>query len=95
MEEYPLERIPAGSRYHDAMVRNRLNRYGSLTYRPYEMTQNYYRHHSRVLDFFKDKRDMLLEMNIIAGEGWEALCSFLEIPVPDVPFPVQIADISP
>ena len=26
-------------------------------------------------------------MNICAGDGWERLCEFLDVPVPDVPFP--------
>ena len=43
-------------------------------------------HSKGVLKFFQ-KRDDLLVMNICAGEGWGALCSFLKCPVPDQPFP--------
>jgi hypothetical protein len=28
-------------------------------------------------------------MNICDGEGWEKLCSFLNKPIPDVPFPKE------
>jgi CheY-like chemotaxis protein len=41
----------------------------------------------RVRDFFADKSDRLLTMNIFAGDGWAKLCDFLDRPVPDCPFP--------
>ena len=31
--------------------------------------------------------DRLLVMNMPAGDGWEKLCGFLGLPVPDLPFP--------
>ena len=47
----------------------------------------YERHHDSVLDYFKDRPDDLLRINISAGEGWAALSSFLGLPVIDIPFP--------
>lgn len=37
--------------------------------------------------FFKNNSKQFLEMKICNGDGWEKLCKFLEVPVPDVPFP--------
>jgi len=44
----------------------------------------------RVRQFFENKPgDRLLEMNIIGGDGWEPLCSFLDCDVPNRPFPYR------
>jgi len=40
----------------------------------------------QVTCYFKDK-DNLLMLNICDGEGWEKLCPFLDISIPDAPFP--------
>ena len=34
-----------------------------------------------------DVVQLLLEMDIIAGDGWEVLCPFLEVSIPAEPFP--------
>jgi hypothetical protein len=34
-----------------------------------------------------DRPRDLLVLDTLAGEGWEALCPFLDVPVPDKPFP--------
>ena len=44
-------------------------------------------HERRVRAYFADRPDDLLVIDISAGEGWEALCPFLGVPVPDKPFP--------
>jgi 3'-phosphoadenosine 5'-phosphosulfate (PAPS) 3'-phosphatase len=40
-----------------------------------------------VMDYFKDRPQDLLVLNVTAGEGWEKLCPFLGKPIPDLPFP--------
>lgn len=42
---------------------------------------------SAVLEYFSQRPDKLLVMNVAAGDGWEKLCSFLGKPIPDIPFP--------
>ena len=42
-----------------------------------------------IKEYFKNRQNDLLVMNICDGEGWEKLCSFLNKPVPDVPFPKE------
>jgi hypothetical protein len=44
-------------------------------------------HHSRVRAYFADRPNDLLVMNIVAGDGYDVLCPFLGLPVPDDPFP--------
>jgi len=40
-----------------------------------------------IIEYFKDRSDQLLVMNITKGDGWEKLCKFLDKPIPDQPFP--------
>ena len=44
-------------------------------------------HHDRVRTHFADRPESLLEMDIGAGDGWELLCPFLGLDVPEVAFP--------
>ena len=46
----------------------------------------YRRHNTDVIAHFA-RRECLLTMDITAGDGWKTLCDFLEMPVPDQPFP--------
>ncbi len=52
-----------------------------------------------VLEYFKDRPDDLLVIDISNGEGWEKLCPFLGKPAPNIPFPksnvTQIAWLNP
>jgi len=50
-------------------------------------TQRYERHNREVRDYFKDRPEDLLELNITLNEGWEKLCPFLGLPVPKTAFP--------
>jgi len=47
----------------------------------------YERHNREVLDYFKDRPDDLLVMQITEGDGWEKLCPFLGLDPPPCPFP--------
>ena len=40
-----------------------------------------------VRDYFKDRPNDLLVLDIIGGDGWDKICPFLNKPVPDIPFP--------
>lgn len=47
-----------------------------------------YREHERdVRRYFRGRPDDLLVLDICGGQGWERLCPFLGLPVPDAPFP--------
>jgi 3'-phosphoadenosine 5'-phosphosulfate (PAPS) 3'-phosphatase len=42
---------------------------------------------SGVYQYFNNRTQDLLVMDIAAGDDWEKLCSFLDVPIPDIPFP--------
>jgi hypothetical protein len=44
-------------------------------------------HNAQILDFFSDKPDQFIKMDIAQGDGWNVLCPFLGIDPPDEPFP--------
>lgn len=44
-------------------------------------------HHRNCLNFFADKPDRLLVMNVVAGDGWNKLAPFLGASIPAMPFP--------
>ncbi|HEX8475252.1 MAG TPA: sulfotransferase [Pyrinomonadaceae bacterium] len=44
-------------------------------------------HVRNVREYFKERRGDLLLMDICGGDGWEKLCAFLGVAVPNAPFP--------
>lgn len=44
-------------------------------------------HNKNVIQYFQDRPQDLLVMNLAQGDGWEKLCPFLETDVPDTTFP--------
>lgn len=61
--------------------------FGTQEFDPEAWLAGYRRHTARVLEYFADRPQDLLVMNITAGDGWEKLCPFLGKPIPAVPFP--------
>jgi len=61
--------------------------YGMHGYERERFTYVYQRHVSGVREYFRDRPDGLLVLDICGGEGWERLCPFLGLPVPALPFP--------
>lgn len=49
--------------------------------------RRYEAHNAEVLEYFSDRPDDLLVVDITAGGGWTPLCRFLDVEIPDVPFP--------
>jgi hypothetical protein len=49
--------------------------------------ERYERHNREVRDYFRERPDDLLEMDITQGDAWEKLCPFLGVPVPQADFP--------
>ena len=49
-------------------------------------------HHAAVLAHFADRPGDLLVLDIGAGAGWDDLCLFLGVDVPDAPFPWEGRD---
>lgn len=49
--------------------------------------ERYERHNHEVIEYFKNRTQDFLILDITRGEGWEKLCPFLEKPIPTVSFP--------
>ncbi|MGO8754246.1 MAG: sulfotransferase family protein [Gallionellaceae bacterium] len=47
---------------------------------------SYERYNDAVKTYFIGRSNLLV-MNLEAGDGWDKLCSFLDLPVPDIDFP--------
>ena len=52
-----------------------------------DIIKEYEERNKEIIEYFKDKPNQLLVLDIIKGEGWENLCTFLGKDIPDVPFP--------
>jgi hypothetical protein len=61
--------------------------YGTLRFSADRFRYVYERHVAEVRAYFRDRPGDLLELDILGGEGWEKLCEFLGVPVPEEPFP--------
>ena len=70
-----------------ALTRLHLDLYGRTVFDRKKFTKAYDRHVRDVYSYFKQREKDLLVINICKGEGWEKLCSFLNKPIPEEPFP--------
>lgn len=49
--------------------------------------EKYVQHNQAVRAFFADKKASFLEVCWEKGDGWDEICSFLDLPLPNLPFP--------
>ena len=61
--------------------------YGRRTFDREIFLARYRRHNSDVREYFRDRPEDLLVMDMDAGAGWEELCGFLKVSVPAVGYP--------
>lgn len=61
--------------------------YGSPHYNEDRYSYVYDTHEEGIRRYFSGRPDDILIIDISAGEGWEKLCPFLGIPIPEEPFP--------
>ncbi|MBD2090787.1 hypothetical protein H6F67_13080 [Microcoleus sp. FACHB-1515] len=61
--------------------------YGCYEFNRDRMSYVFDQHIKNVTEYFKDRPDSLLVLDICGGEGWEELCAFLGTPAIDQPFP--------
>jgi hypothetical protein len=85
--EYIFDRHPITSRDQDEAIMRRMLLGETVRFERDKAIAARERHHADVRRYFADRPDDLLEMNIVAGDGWETLCPFLGLPIPDAPFP--------
>ena len=62
--------------------------YGTYTFNEEQFSYAYDLHYRNVVEYFKERPESLLIINIFEGEVWEKLCPFLNIPVLNKPFPL-------
>jgi hypothetical protein len=65
----------------------RVRIYGAVQPKQKHFSSAYDRHHDEVTSYFNRSASRCLRMNIAGGEGWDKLCRFLDVPLPDTPFP--------
>ena len=69
------------------MKLNRMRTYGRLHYERESYIEVYHRWNLEISEHFQG-RDNLIRMNIISGDGWGALCPFIDAKLDrEVPFP--------
>lgn len=56
---------------------------------PYKCMRRFKRHNREVRQYFKDRPDDLLEIDLSKGHQWEQICPFLGIDIPEQPFPMS------
>lgn len=61
--------------------------YGCQRYSIDRLSYVYDLHYRNVVDYFRNKDNSLLIMNINDGDGWEKLCPFLGLEIPQTEFP--------
>lgn len=62
--------------------------YGTICFDRQKFLDGYQKYNREVKDYFAGREDLLI-MNICQGDGWEKLCPFLGVPIPNVPFPFK------
>ena len=65
----------------------RVELFGQLNYNEDVFRDTYKQHKLEVVEYFKDRPDDFIIMDICAGDGWEKLCPLVDKPTPQVPFP--------
>jgi hypothetical protein len=52
-----------------------------------QIIREYEERNRQIIEYFKDRPNDFLVMNIINEDGWDKLCNFLDKPIPKKPFP--------
>jgi hypothetical protein len=100
---YPDARFVLTIRSTDSWIRSTVNYFGTRTtpmrqwiYGPEAgcpqghedvYVRRYEQHNRDVLAYFRDRPGDLLVMDLTRGDGWDKLCAFLGVAVPDTAFP--------
>ena len=71
---------PFSNRVHKAL-------YGRIDFDAPTFLARYRQHNQEVKEYFKDRPDNLLVMDMEARAGWNELCEFLHVPIPSVDYP--------
>lgn len=73
----------------------RISIFGSCVFNKEQLIYIFRLHKKNVCEYFKDRPQDLLIMDIDNGDGWDKLCGFLNMRIPEgIKFPHQIPNIS-
>ena len=77
-------------------MHSRIDIFGTYKFHAERCVYVYRLHKKNAVEYFQDRPDDFLIMDITNGDGWEKLCPFLEIQdIPDSPFPSNRPEQSP
>ena len=65
--------------------------YGRKNFDAEVMLARFRQHNAEVLEYFKNRPDDLVVMDMDAGAGWPELCGFLRARIPEAPYPKAFA----
>lgn len=68
-------------------IQDRYEMFGVYDFNKDKLIESYKKHDEDVLDYFKDRPEELLILNIINGEGWDKLLPFIRKQIRDQNFP--------
>lgn len=83
MDEW-LDNFPDFKRFHEFAC---TAAYGTLKFDRERFARAYEEHERGVRDYFRERPGDLLVLDICGGNGWEELCTFLDMDAPPAPFP--------
>ena len=69
---------------HNALF---LDIYGCTVFDEQKFRKGYENHLNEVMSYFKERPNDLLILDIAGGDGWEKLCPFLGVAIPNIAFP--------
>ena len=71
-------------------MHSRLDIFGTYKFHADRCLYVYRLHRKNAIEYFQDRSQDFLVMDICQGDGWEKLCPFLEIDqIPEIPFPYK------
>lgn len=85
--EYIFAEKPVRSRADDVSIMRRMTIFETVAFDRVKFINAYQRHYADVRRYFAHRNSDLLEMRIVDGEGWQKLCPFLGLPIPQEAFP--------
>lgn len=88
ISQYPNSKYIVTIRPFDDWIRSRKmsNLYKKTKYVS-KTKEEYDDNLSNVHKYFKNRSEQLLVIKICEGQGWKELCNFLNLPIPNFPFP--------
>jgi 3'-phosphoadenosine 5'-phosphosulfate (PAPS) 3'-phosphatase len=78
---------PHAASQNDAHKQLFTDLYGTIVFDEEKFRAGYDRFVNGVMEYFKDRPQDLLVIDVTAGDGWEKLCPFLGKHTPEIPFP--------